>query len=138
MASISLTQALEISTASIYGAYLKTRQSDQLYVRVPKVPVNGDALQVAAVNTLATAAFIATGADVDVTAKTYDGSACTFSLRRIAARVDNDAFIALNVSQKSDVFQQQILAKKIAIWNAVGDMLINGTGSSPQPSGLIT
>jgi len=136
--TIPLAQALEISHAANYGAYLKTNATDQLLPRLPKVPVRGDALQVAAIASLATAGFIASAGDVDNSATTFESTARSFSLRRIAARVDVPGDVAPIVSQVVDVTDQQIQAKLVGIWNAVGDKLVNGTGVMPEPAGLVT
>jgi hypothetical protein len=138
MSSISRAQALLISSADVLGSYVKNNNIDQLLPRIPKVPVKGDSLQVAAVATLATAPFISSGGTSDASATSYDASARSFPLRRIAAKVELNGDIAQNVSMINDVFEQQIQAKMIAMWNAVGDGLINGTGVDPAPTGLIT
>jgi hypothetical protein len=138
VSSINRAMAQLISHADVLGSYIKTNQSDQLLLRVPKMPVRGDALQVAAVATLATAPFITTGGTSDASATTYETDARSFPLRRIAAKVEVNGDIAQNVSMINDVFEQQIQAKMIAMWNTVGDKLISGTGIDPFPAGLVT
>jgi hypothetical protein len=138
VSSINRAMALLISHADVLGSYIKTNQSDQLLARVPKMTVRGDALQVAAVATLAIAPFITTGGTSDASETTYENAARSFPLRRIAAKVEVNGDIAQNVSMVNDVFEQQIQAKMVAMWNTVGDALINGTGADPLPAGLIT
>jgi hypothetical protein len=138
MSSISRSQALLISNADVLGSYIKSNNVDQLLPRIPKMGVKGDALQVASVNALATASFITSGGTADASATTYDASARSFPLRRIATKVELNGDIAQNVSMINDVFEQQIQAKMVAMWNAVGDKLINGTGVDPLPAGLVT
>ena len=138
MSSITRAQALLISSADVLGSYIKTNNVDQLLPRVPKMAVKGDSLQVAAVNVLATAPFISSGGTADASESTYDANARSFPLRRIAAKVELNGDIAQNVSMINDVFEQQIQAKMVAMWNNVGDSLINGTGVDPFPSGLAT
>ena len=138
MSSIDRAQAILISHPEVLGSYLKTNPSDQLLPRIAKMGVRGDSLQVASVLALATAPFIVSGGTSDASATTYDGSARVFPLRRIAAKVEVNGDIAQNVSMINDVMEQQIQAKMIALWNAVGDGLINGSGSDPAPAGLMT
>ena len=121
MSSITRAQALLISHANVLGSYVQSNNTDQLLPRIPKMPIVGDALQVAAVDALATAAFIISGGTADASATTYEASARSFPLRRIAAKVEVNGDIAQNVSEINDVFEQQIQAKMIAIWNEVGD-----------------
>jgi hypothetical protein len=138
MSSITRAQGLLISHADVLGAYVKSNATNQLLPRIPKMGVRGDSLQVAAVNTLATAGFISSGGTPDASATTYDSAARSFPLRRIATTVEVNGDIAQNVSMINDVFEQQIEAKMIAMWNAVGERLISGTGVDPLPSGLET
>jgi hypothetical protein len=138
MSFLARTQALIISHAEVLGSYLKTNNTDQLLPRIGKIKVVGDALQMASVNTLATAGFITSGGTPDASATTFDASPRNFPLRRCATKVEVAGDVAQNVSMINDVFEQQIQAKMIAMWNAVGDKLINGSGSDPEPSSLLT
>ncbi len=138
MSSIDRNQALQISHPDVEGSYVKTNPTDQLLPRIAKLGVRGDSLQVTAVNTLALASFIVSGGTADATPTTYDASARVFPLRRIATKVEVNGDIGQNVSQINDVMEQQIQAKMMAMWNAVSDGLINGTGGDPQPAGLAT
>ena len=87
---------------------------------------------------LATADFISSGGDADASETTYQASARVFGLRRIAAKVEVSGEIAQNISMVNDVFEQQIQAKMLAIWGAVGTRLIYGDGVDPEPAGLET
>jgi len=138
MSSISRALALQISHPDVLGSYLSSNPSDQLLPRIAKMAVVGDSLQVANIETLALAFFISSGGTADASATTYAVAARQFPIRRIATRVEVNGDIAQNVSMVNDVFEQQIQAKMIAMWNAVGDKLINGTGSDPEPAGLVT
>jgi len=138
MSSISRPQALMISHADVLGSFMVGNTTDQLLPRIPKLAIRGDALQLAVVDTLATASFISSGGTADASETTYETDARSFPLRRIATKVEVNGDIAQNVSMINDVFEQQIQAKMIAMWNTVGDKLINGTGSDPQPAGLVT
>ena len=138
MSSISRTQALTISHADVLGSYIKTLETDQLLPRIPKMAVRGDSLQVADVATLATASFVTSGGTADASATDYDTPARSYPLRRVPTRVEVNGAIAQNVSMISDVFEQQIEAKMIAMWSAVGSKLIYGTGVDPEPAGLQT
>ena len=136
--SIDHSQALLISHPDVEGSYVKTNPTDQLLPRIAKLGVRGDSLQVTAVNVLATASFIVSGGTADASPTTYETTARVFPLRRIATKVEVDGASAQNVSQINDVMEQQIQAKMIAMWNAVSDGLINGSGSDPAPAGLVT
>jgi hypothetical protein len=136
MASVSRAQALLLSHPQVLGSYLAENNTDQLLVRLPKVPVRGDSYQCSKINALATADFVSAGGATDASATTYVTPARKFELRRIAAKVEVSTDVAQNVSLINDVFQQQIEAKQIAIWNKVGDRLIYGTNADPQPAGL--
>jgi hypothetical protein len=138
MSSISRAQALLISHADVLGAYIKTNATDQLLPRIPKLAVRGDSLQAAAVEVLATAAFISSGGSADASATTYAAVARSFPMRRIAATVEVNADLAQNVSRINDVFEQQIEAKIVAFWNEVGTDLIYGSGIDPEAAGLST
>lgn len=137
MSVIDRAQALLISHANVLGAYIKSNPSDQLIGRVPRLEVVGDSVSAAAVNALATASYISSGGTSDASATTYDASARNFPLRRIAAKVEVAGDVAQNVSMVNDVFEQQIQAKMVAMWNTVGDKLVNGDGTDPAPSGLL-
>jgi hypothetical protein len=134
MSSISRTQALTISHADVLGSYIKTLETDQLLPRIPKMAVRGDSLQVADVATLATASFVTSGGTADASATDYDTPARSYPLRRVPTRVEVNGDIAQNVSMINDVFEQQIEAKMIAMWSAVGSKLIYGTGVDPEPA----
>jgi hypothetical protein len=136
MTSISRAQALTISHPQVRGSYLPRNNTDQLLVRLPKVPIRGDSYQCARIETLATAAFVSSGGATDASATTYAATARNFPLRRIAAKAEVNTDIAQNVSMINDVFQQQIEAKQIAIWNTVGTKLISGDNADPNPAGL--
>jgi hypothetical protein len=138
MTSVSRAQALLLSHPQVLGSYLKINNSDQLLPRVPKMAVVGDSLQCAAIDTLATAGFITSGGAADASATTYVDPARKFELRRIAAKVEVDGGIAQNVSMINDIFEQQIQAKQVAIWNTVGNQLIYGDNADPNPAGLVT
>ncbi len=138
MASVTKTQALLLSHPQVLGAYIGTNQSDQLLPRIPKMMVRGDSLQCTDVDVLATAGFISSGGNADDSATTYDTTARQFDLRRIAAKVEVTGDIAQNVSMINDVFEQQIQEKMVSIWNAVGNKLIYGDGTDPDPVGLQT
>lgn len=136
MTSVSRAQALLLSHPQVLGSYLPTNNSEQLLVRIPKVPIRGDSYQCAVIDTLATASFVSSGGATDDSATTYEAEARVFPLRRIAVKTEVNADIAQNVSMVNDVFEQQIAAKQIAVWNAVCNKLINGTGADPDPAGL--
>lgn len=136
MSSVSRSQALLLSHPQVLGSYLPTNESDQLLVRLPKVPVRGDSYQCTPIDTLATAGFVTSGGTPDASATTYAAEARRFPLRRVAAKVEVNTDIAQNVSLVNDVFQQQIEAKQIAIWNAVGAQLVAGDNADPNPAGL--
>ncbi len=138
MSSLSRAQALQISHPDVDGSYVKSNNNDQLLARIPKLSVRGDSYQCAAVETLATASFILSGGVADASETTYEANARNFPLRRIAAKVELNGDIAQNVSMINDVFEEQIQAKMVAMWNAVGDGLINGNGTDPNPVGLVT
>jgi hypothetical protein len=138
MSSISRTQALEISHPDVLGSYLASNATDQLLPRIPKLPVVGDSLQTVKVAALATAEFVTSGGVANASATDYTSPARQFPLRRIPARVEVNGDIAQNVSMINDVFEQQIQAKMIGMWNAVGEKLIYGTGVDPEPAGLAT
>lgn len=138
MPSVSRAQALLLSHPEVWGSYLATNNTDQLLPRLPKVPVVGDSLRVTRVDTLATASFVTSGGTADDSATTYVSTAREFPLRRIPAKVLLNGDIAQNVSNVNDVFEQQIQAKMVAIWNAIGSKLIYGTGVDPEPAGLAT
>ena len=120
MPSVSRAQALLLSHPEVWGSYLATNNTDQLLPRLPKVPVVGDSLRVTRVDTLATASFVTSGGTADDSATTYVSTAREFPLRRIPAKVLLNGDIAQNVSNVNDVFEQQIQAKMVAIWNAIG------------------
>jgi len=120
------------------GAYLGLNNTDQLLPRVPKIAVRGDSLQVTAIDVLATADFVGSGGAADASPTTYATPARKRELRRVAAKVELNGDIAQNVSMINDVFEQQIQAKQIAIWNIVGEQLIYGDDVSPNPAGLVT
>ncbi len=136
MSSVSRTDALLLSHPSVLGSYVGINNTDQLLPRIPKLPVMGDGYQVTAVATLGGAAFVTSGASVDVVATTYTSPARNRELRRIAAKAEVAGDIAQNLSMINDIFQQQIEAKSVSIWNTVGDKLINGLGTDPEPAGL--
>ena len=138
MASVTRAQALLLSHPDVLGSYIKTNPNDQLLPRMAKVMVRGDSLQVTAVDTLATASFIQSGGNADDSATTYDTPARQFELRRIATKVEVTGDIAQNVSMINDVFEEQIQAKMVAMWNAVGTGLIYGDNVDPNPAGLVT
>lgn len=138
MTSVSKAQALLLSHPQVLGAYLENNNTDQLLPRIPKMMIRGDSLQCTKVDTLATAGFIASGGTADASATTYVGTAREFELRRIAAKVEVTGDVAQNVSMINDVFEQQIQAKMIAMWNAVSEQLIVGPGAADDPDGLVT
>ena len=138
MASVTKAQALLLSHPQVLGAYLDNNPTDQLLARIPKIAVRGDSLQCTQVDVLATASFISSGGNADASATTYVTPARKFDLRRIATKVEVTGDVAQNVSQVNDVFQQQIEAKMVAMWNAVATQLIYGTGADPDPVGLQT
>jgi HK97 family phage major capsid protein len=136
MSSVDRAQALLLSHPDVMGAYVADAPTDQLLPRLPKIGIRGDSLQVTKVDTLATASFISSGGNADASATTYDTTAREFPLRRIAAKVEVTGDVAQNVSMINDVFEQQIQAKMLAIWETVGDKLIYGDGTDPNPYGL--
>ncbi len=136
MASVSKAQALLLSHPQVLGAYVVNNPTDQLLPRLPKIAVRGDSLQVTQVDVLATAAFITSGGNADASETTYVTPARKFDLRRMATKVEVTGEVAQNVSMVNDVFQQQIEAKMLAMWNTVGEKLIYGTGVDPEPAGL--
>jgi hypothetical protein len=136
MASVNRTQALQLSHPDVLGAYLDINNTDQFLPRIPKMAVVGDSLQCTEIDTLATAPFTASAGSADDSATTYTTPARKFELRRIAAKVVLDGDIAQNVSMINDVFEQQIQAKQVAIWNSVGAGLITGDNTDPNPAGL--
>ncbi len=138
MGSVSRAQALLLSHPDVQGAYVQDAPTDQLLPRLPKMAVEGDSLQVTKVDTLATASFISSGGAADNSATSYDATARKFELRRVAAKVEVTGDVAQNVSAINDVFEQQIQAKMLAIWEAVGEKLIYGDGVDPNPFGLET
>jgi len=138
MASVTKAQAQLLSHPQVLGAYVETAKTDQLLPRVPKMMIRGDSLQCTEVDALATASFISSGGMADDSATTYQATARKFETRRIAAKVEVTGDIAQNVSMVNDVFEQQIQAKMLAMWSTVGEKLIYGTGTDPEPSGLQT
>jgi hypothetical protein len=138
MASISRAQALLLSHAQVLGAKINNNSSDQLLTRIPKVGIQGDSLNVTPVQTLATSSFLTSGAAVDVTATDYEATARSFPLRRVSVQVQVNGDIAQNVSAINDIFEQQIQAKMVSMWNTVGTKLIYGTGTDPEPYGIET
>ncbi len=138
MASVTRAQALLLSHPDVLGSYVKENNTDQLLPRVPKLMVRGDSLQVTAVETLGGAAFVTSGGAVNDAATSYVSTARKFELRRMATKVEVSGDIAQNVSMINDVFEQQIQAKMVSMWNVAGEKLIYGTGSDPEPAGLET
>jgi hypothetical protein len=140
MSSITRAEALLISHAQVLGAFIDTNDTDQLLSRIPKVRIRGDALNATKYlnANLGGAAFVSSGGAANASPTTYSSPARSFPLRRIAARVEVAGDIAQNVSMVNDVFQEQIEAKMISIWNAVSTKLISGTNADPDPAGLVT
>lgn len=138
MSTVSRAQALLLSHPDVKGSYLSSNNNDQLLSRIPKVPTMGDSYQVTDIDTLGGAGFISSGTAVNTDATTYDATARKRELMRIAAKVEVAGDVAQNLSMINDVFQQQIEAKSISIWNTVGEKLIYGTGVDPEPAGLVT
>ena len=138
MSSVSRAQALLLSHPDVLGSYIKDNATDQLLPRIPKLMVRGDSLQVTAVDTLGGASFITSGGNANEDATTYDAAARKFELRRMATKVQVSGDIAQNVSMINDVFEQQIQAKMVSMWNVIGDKLIYGDNADPDPAGLQT
>jgi hypothetical protein len=136
MTSVSRAQALQLSHPQVLPSYLGQNNTDQLLARIPKMMVVGDSLQCTEIDTLGPAAFIDSGGTANDVATSYQIPARKFELRRIAAKVVVDGDIAQNVSMINDIFEQQIQAKQISVWNTVGEQLISGDDVSPNPAGL--
>ena len=79
---------------------------------------------------------VSSGGNADASPTTYTTPARKFELRRIPAKVELDGAIAQNVSMINDIFEEQIQAKQIAMWNAVSEALITGDNVTPNPAGL--
>jgi hypothetical protein len=138
MASISRDQALLLSHADVRKAFLANNNTDHLLPRIPRIVVRGDSLQVTRIDTLATAGFVSSGGAVDNSATSYITTARKRFLRRIAVKVEVNADIAQIVSQINDVFDAQIQAKMVAVWNEVSEQLIYGDEVDPNPAGIAT
>lgn len=139
MASITRTEALLVSHAQVLGAYIDTNETDQLLTRIPKLKVVGDSLQVTKytrASQLATSSFVTSGGTADASATSYTSPARSFPLRRIATRVEVAGDVAQNVSMINDVFEEQIQAKMLSMWNTVSTKLIYGTNADPEPAGI--
>ncbi len=138
MSSISRAQALLISHAQVLGAFLASNSSDQLLPRIPKARIRGDSLNATkyGVASLGGASFVTSGGAANADPTSYDSPARSFPLRRIATRVEVAGDIAQNVSMVNDVFQEQIEAKMLSMWNTVGTKLISGANADPDPAGL--